>query len=207
MRVALLLCVALALPAWSEDEPVDAPTVLITAFRPFAGRQVNGSQTVVEHLRTAVPGVRLEVLLLDVAWSAPGSTLPARVAELKPRLLIGLGEGHPGRVCVERVARNQRVGADVTGQPPAERAVDAAGPAQRQGTLRFDPAWDLGRGIPVTTSDDAGTYLCNALFYTALGLPVERVGFIHLPPQGDEDGAAYAGRLAPIVRELIRRNL
>jgi pyroglutamyl-peptidase len=197
-------------PAADEEPATSDPVVLITAFKPFDNRGVNGSETVAEALRAGEPGIQLKVLVLDVAWGEPAAKLPALVQQLRPRVLIGLGEGHPGQVCVERVARNQRVGRDVFGKTPPDRFVDPAGPPQRQGTLRFDPAWQLSREIAVTTSDDAGTYLCNALFYTALGdlgVAVGRVGFVHLPPQGAAADADYAGRFVPIVRELVRRNL
>lgn len=208
-HLALVLLSAISISS-AEAPPADGPVVLITAFKPFDNRGVNGSETVAGVLRAGEPGVQLKVLVLEVAWGEPAAQLPALVRQVRPRVLIGLGEGHPGRVCIERIARNQRFGRDVLGKAPPDRFVDPAGPPQRRGTLRFDPAWQLSREIAVDTSDDAGTYLCNALFYTALGdlgVVVERVGFVHLPPQGDEPAADYTGRLVPIVRELIRRNL
>ena len=206
--LVLLLCSSRSLSAADAVEAsVDGPVVLLTAFKPFDNRGVNGSETVAEALRTGQPGVQLTIVVLDVAWGAPAAKLPALVKQLRPRLLIGLGEGHPGRVCVERVARNQCVGPDVFGKAPTEHFVEAGGPPQRLATLLFDPAWQLSGEIAVTTSDDAGTYLCNALLYTALGLDVPRIGFVHLPPQGDVDDKVYSDRLAPIVRELIKRNL
>jgi pyroglutamyl-peptidase len=204
----LFLAFAAALP--SVDAPPSAPPgVLVTAFKPFDNRGANGSETVGEVLRAGEPGLQMNVLVLDVGWAEPAK-LPALVQRLRPRLLIGLGEGHPGRVCIERVARNRRIGHDVFGQEPPDHLVEPGGPPQRAGTLRFDPAWRLSGEIAVVASDDAGTYLCNALFYTALGdlgVAVGRVGFIHLPPQGGEPDADYTRRLVPIVRELIRRNL
>jgi len=44
------------------------------------------------------------------------------------------------------------------------------------------------KGYPCALSEDAGTYVCNALFYRVMffladsGVPA---GFIHLPPAGD----------------------
>lgn len=211
MRTLLTLLTMCAALAWSADEPADGAaqaSVLITAFKPFAQRQVNGSETIAEALRRDHgDGQQIKVVVLDVQWGEPAAKLPALVKQLRPRLLIGLGEGSPGAVMVERVARNHRVGRDERGAMPPERWVEAGGPRQRLATLEFDQAWQLSREIAVASSDDAGSYLCNALLYTALGLEVERVGFIHLPPQDTTEDAEYAKRFAPIVRELIKRNL
>lgn len=208
MRLLLLLG-TLAACAWCGDGPVAAPTVLLTAFQPFAERAANGSRTVAEHLRTGMSEVRIEVLVLPVAWGEPERQLPAAVQRLRPRLLIGLGEGWPQAVMVERIARNRAAGDDERRMPGAGVLL-AGGPAERRGTLQFDPAWRIGDGIAVQASDDAGSYLCNALYYTALGdlgTAVGRVGFVHLPPQGAVPDREYAARFAPVVRELIRRNL
>lgn len=204
----LLLCSPRSFWAADGDEPsTDGPVVLITAFRPFANRTVNGSETVAEALRSDVPGLQVKVLILDVGWKEPSTKLPIMVEKLRPRVLIGLGEGHAGSVMVENVAHNYRVGPDVFGQPPPDRLVESGGPLERRSTLVFNTAWQLSREIAVASSDDAGDYLCNALFYTALGQDVPRIGFVHLPPQGTEDDKEYSDRFVPIVRELIRRNL
>ncbi|MBA3700023.1 MAG: hypothetical protein H0W78_14335 [Planctomycetes bacterium] len=206
-----LFLVLVAASAWSADEPVaSGPVVLITAFKPFAQRKVNGSETVAEALRKDLPGVQVKVLVLEVGWKEPSAKLPLMAQKLRPRVLIGLGEGAVGSVMVEQVAHNYRVGPDVFGQPPADRLVERGGPLERRSTLAFNTAWQLSREIAVASSDDAGDYLCNALFYTALGdlgVAVERVGFVHLPPQGNEDDKDYSDRFVPILRELIERNL
>lgn len=196
-------------PMWTADEPPEnGPVVLITAFKPFAQRKVNGSETVAEALRRDHgDGVQVKVLVLDVVWQEPAAKLPALVKQLRPRLFIGLGEGHAGMVMVESTARNHRVGKDNAGGMPTDRLIEANGPLQRHGTLVFNQAWQLSREIAVGTSDDAGAFLCNALYYTALGLEVPRIGFVHLPPQGEEDDKDYSDRFVPILRELIRRNL
>ncbi len=111
MRIVLtfgLLIVALtSLRAAEVAQPSgEAPVVLITAFKPFNNRGVNGSETVAEVLRAGVPGVQLKVVVLDVVWGEPTAKLPPLIKEHRPRVLIGLGEGFPGAVRVERVARN-----------------------------------------------------------------------------------------------------
>lgn len=207
--IVLVLGISSLMPVLAAEEASkEDQVVLITAFNPFAQRMVNGSETVAEALRRDhSDGLAVKVLVLDVVWQEPAAKLPALVSNVRPRLLIGLGEGHPGSVMVERTARNLRLGRDNAGALPSDRLVEAGGPPERHSTLMFNSTWQLSRDIVVTSSDDAGAFLCNALLYTALGLEIPRIGFVHLPPQGEENDKEYSDRFVPIVQEIIRRNL
>lgn len=209
MRPIILLLLAL-LPALADRLSAvedDAPVVLITAFEPFAQRIKNGSATVAGALGRELTEVSLRIDVMPVRWGEPERRLPALVTKLRPRLLIGLGEGQPGFVAVERVARNQAWGADTLDRLPPGDLLQPDGPRERRSTLLFEEKWKLNREVAVTISDDAGQYLCNALLYTALAQPVERIGFIHLPPQESESDAAYAARFVPVIAGIVRRNL
>lgn len=209
MRPIVLLLLALlpATPIRLQAAEGDAPAVLITAFQPFAQRSKNGSATVAGALGKELSGVNLHIDVMPVRWGEPERRLPMLVAQHRPRLLIGLGEGQPGSVAVERVARNQAWGADTADQSPRHDRLLPDGPHERRSTLLFEEKWPLSREVAVTTSDDAGQYLCNALLYAALAQPVERIGFIHLPPQGNEPDAVYAARFVPVIAGIVRRNL
>ena len=201
---ALALLIGLCLAA-STAEPV----ILVTAFQPFAGRGANGSATVAQRLAgEVIAGCRVTVLVMPVRWGEPARQLPAAVARLQPRLLLGLGEGYPGLVSVERVGANLARPIRDEGQalPPAAQ-LEPDGPATRAARLDFAAGWFGATAIPVRVGDDAGGYLCNELLYRALGQPVGRCGFVHLPPQDGVADAAYAAPLLPVVRELIARNL
>ncbi len=203
MRRPLALLLLATMASALESQPV----VLITAYGPFEGRGVNGSETVARGLDgLEIAGAVVRVRVLPVRWGEPEARVPAAIDELKPALVIGLGEGHPDRVAVERIARNHAQNPDEAGHaPPA--TLQILGPAQRAATLVFDPAWCAGAAIPVVASDDAGAYLCNNLLYVALASAVPRVGFIHLPPQGETPAEDYRAALAPIVRTIIEHNL
>jgi pyroglutamyl-peptidase len=201
MPLLLLLLCCCSLSA-VEGEAI----VLLTGFGPFAGRGVNGSQTVVESLDGhELGGVRIVVTVLPVRWGEPERQLPPLVERWQPRLLLCLGEGRPGVVAVEGLGHNRAAHPDEAGvSAPADLG---PGPASRASRLRFDPAWFSDSSVPVVTSQDAGSYLCNATFYHALALPVDRVGFVHLPPQGATPDAAYQALCTPIIRRLIAENL
>jgi pyroglutamyl-peptidase len=200
--IGLLNCWCFA--AWSATEPV----VLITAFKPFAGRGVNGSATLAYALeRQGVPGHRLAVQIIPVIWGEPERVLPETVQRLRPVLVLGLGEGHPGRIAFERFARNRANGPDERGKPPPSHRILAMGLEKRRSTLGFDAAWFTGLAHPMTTSDDAGDYLCNNLFYVALGLDAARTGFVHVPPQGDTPETTYVAEQLPALTTLISKTL
>jgi pyrrolidone-carboxylate peptidase len=202
--IALML--AAAGVAWSAD--TTAPIVLVTAYGPFDGRGINGSATLAKRLEgLSLAGAMVRTAVLPVVWGEPQARLPRLVAELKPVLLLGLGEGYPGRVVVERVGRNRAAGPDVAGHAPPAAAIEADGPAERRATLAFDAAWFTASPLPVSSSEDAGTYLCNALLYSALAQPVAKIGFAHLPPQGTTPDDEYCAASLPAVRALIERNL
>jgi pyrrolidone-carboxylate peptidase len=73
----------------------------------------------------------------------------------------------------------QRV-ADVRGEVRRPATIIADGPARLESTLfmsAFDHPFDYG------FSENAGTYLCNYIYYRALHeLRDKRVGFVHVPP-------------------------
>ncbi|MFM2092463.1 MAG: pyroglutamyl-peptidase [Planctomycetota bacterium] len=182
-----------------------ADTIVVTGFAPFAGRGVNGSETIARRLDGAViAGATVAVRILPVRWGVPEQTLPGLAAN-RPRLLLGLGEGHPGRIAVELVGRNRAGHPDEAGVPPPARLGD--GPAERDARFAFEPAAFATSPVPVVASRDAGAYLCNAWLWHAAALPVPAVGFVHLPPQGETPDAAYAAPIEPVIRALIARQL
>jgi pyrrolidone-carboxylate peptidase len=206
MKTAIVLALCLAAAAQAADQP--RPIVLVTAFGPFDGRGVNGSATLARRLEgVEVGGAVVRTAILPVRWGEPQSRVPALVDQLKPTLLIGLGEGYPNRIAVETTARNRAEGPDVDGHAPTAVSLEPTGPAERKFRLKFDAAWFTASAVPVGTSDDAGTYLCNDLLYTALGQQLERVGFVHVPPQGAMADDAYAAVCLPAIKTMIARNL
>ena len=219
-----LLAWFLPVAGMATDAPAPAkpaPVVLVTAFSSFAGRTVNGSQTLARALDgTHIGAAVIATAVLPVRWGAPAGTLPGLVQRLQPVLLLGLGEGYPDAVACETTARNLALGADEAGVA-APALLDSTGPAERHARLAFDPGWFLHPAFTVKASDDAGSYLCNNLLYVAAAQPVTMVGFVHVPPQGgtgdDVYQAAllqggtgddvYQAALLPIIRSIIAHNL
>lgn len=187
----------------------EAPRVLVTGFEAFAGRGVNGSATLARSLEGArIAGYEVRAAVLPVVWDGLEGRLAGLLRTHRPALVLGLGEGRPGRVEIETVGRNRAAGIDERGAPPPEALLEPQGPASRAARLAFDPAWFDGSDPPVIASADAGAYLCNHLLFTGLRVSGERpMGFVHLPPQGAETDERYLARLRPAILALLERNL
>ena len=186
----------------------NSQTVLITGFKPFAGRPINGSETLARSFEgEEIAGHQVIVKSIDVAWGAPEQFLPEWQAEYSPSAVVGLGEGSGAVLRLESVGFNRAEGIDESGnEPPHAPCLDPEGPQSRQSTLQFSPK-DNGTSAPWEFSEDAGTFLCNNWLYTALDLFSVPTGFIHLPIQGDSPGSDYVNSLKPLLTDIIAANL
>ena len=168
--------------------------VLVTGFGPFPGVPENPTAGLVAHWRKTPPrlppGVRLTLATIETAYSALSPALQALEADGPFDAAIHFGvSGRALGFTIERRARNftiadrpdargtcplpvlKRGAPDVPTRLPVSRIVSAL--------RRHD--------VPVEVSDDAGGYLCNALFFTAVsglvpGYTPPVVGFVHVPP-------------------------
>jgi len=205
--------------------------ILLTGFEPFGGESLNPSREVLRALGLlggpAPPspawrrsGVELVGCELPVRREDAFETLRGLWDAAAFDLWLGLGQaGGRERVCVERTARNwycaARDGSEAVDSarpegPPGTGSPDRAGEPLVSGApsdYRVD--WPTERlvdalhaeGWPIQVSDDAGSYVCNALLYrmrhhldteTAGGRPRSALvsgdsagapwlGFVHLP--------------------------
>jgi pyroglutamyl-peptidase len=162
--------------------------VLITGFEPFAGLAYNPSAEIAAALDGKEIGGRVIVgRLLPVDFARYRAALDALLREFAPDLYIGFGLASG-----EDMIRIERFGVnladfdipDNAGARHVGRAIEPDGPAARSATIPCAEirAALLEAGIPARLSNSAGSYLCNATLYSALGLARSTpCGFIHLP--------------------------
>jgi len=165
--------------------------VLITGFGPFPGAPVNPSAALAKALaksrRAALSDLEIFTHVFATAYAAVDRDLP-KILKQQPDvvLLFGLA-GRRRHVCVETRARNRAslIFPDATGEKPKSGVIESGGPAALAGRapfVRLRHALRQGR-VPARLSRDAGTYLCNYVFWRALrasgGGPL--VQFIHIP--------------------------
>ena len=168
------------------------PRLLLTGFGPFPGAARNPTATIVDRVaRRADIARRFDVVtnVFPTTWDAIAE-VPDLLDEVRPEAAVLLGFARRARtVRVETRARNRvaapHVDANGCHGPPTLAANGLERLAARW------PATELVRclsdhGLRAEASDDAGGYLCNALFHrvleTSRGRPVV---FLHLPPTRD----------------------
>ena len=155
--------------------------IVVTAFEPFDGRQVNRSWLAVERV-AARPG--LERVRLPVVFAELALRVPELVRRADTVLLVG--EASRPALSIERRARNT-----IDDPRPDNAGAKPRGEVVPGGPAELPATWDAARvlaaargaGVPAELSDDAGAYCCNAALYHALaGAPAALpVGFLHVP--------------------------
>lgn len=168
-------------------------TVLLTGFGPFPGVPFNATQDLIPMIASAAAWHRSDI---DVVWEilpTDWSAAPARVRDIirdvRPQCILHFGVSrHVSSLVVERCARNECSGEpDAAGSCQTNGVVRVGGPPVRIATIPVNAIVDRLKtlGVPSETSDDAGVYICNAVFYQSLDACQARtsakVGFVHLP--------------------------
>lgn len=167
-----------------------ARTVLLTGFDPFNGAAINPSWEAARLLDGwSGPGFAVAARQLPCAFGAALDALRAAIAEVKPDVVIAVGQaGGRSEISLERVAINMDDASirDNAGAQPVDTPIVADGPAAYFATLPVKAivkALRL-RGFPASVSQTAGTFVCNHVFYGlmhhAVGQPL-KAGFIHVP--------------------------
>ncbi|AIX74433.1 MAG: pyroglutamyl-peptidase I [Mixta calida] len=167
-------------------------TVLITAFAPFGGEQINPSWEAVRQLHERmVCGCKVVAKELPCAFGDALTALYAEMEALQPELVIAVGQaGGRADITVERVGINiddARI-ADNNGNQPIDEPIVPDGPAAYFSTLPIKAivAGIREAGIPASVSQTAGTFVCNHVMYGLLHRLAQqgnnvRGGFIHIP--------------------------
>ncbi len=191
-------------------------SVLITGFEPFAGLDNNPSADIAASLDgREIGGHRIVGRLLPVDFARYRAALDTLLREISPALYVGFG-----LATGEDMIRIERFGVnladfdipDNAGASPRGRAIEPEGPEARAATLPSAAIRTalLEAGIPARFSNSAGSYLCNATLYSALGLCAARgtpCGFIHLPYASEQVAALLREGKGPLNGESAAPSL
>lgn len=188
--------------------------LLVTAFGPFGGRELNASSLVLAGLRKSFPGLRTRVLPVD-AVIAPSRLIQA-IRLIQPDALVMLGEaGGSTSIRLETTAWNEldfRI-PDIAGRKYSSRPIRRAAPVSLPSTLPLTEIHDrlVSNGHPVAFSQDPGRYLCNQVFFRAMDHLAQNslaipAGFIHLPLECDYPTARAVAALGDVIR-LVEASL
>ncbi len=178
-------------PPARNQVTVSQRKLLLLAFGPFGSWLENStdqvSRAVFERLTEQGVAARREVLETRLA------TVRGLVDSLKgevPRAVLACGlSGRSTGVQVERRARNLLDFSvpDVGGEQPRHEPVLAGAPQALLSEVNFPVLLEAlkAAGVDASLSDDAGSYICNALYFLLLEALQGRsvpVVFLHLPP-------------------------
>jgi len=187
-------------------------TLLVTGFGPFPGAPFNPTAALVRRLarlrRPALADVKLIAHVFPTSYAAVDHELPKLMAEYKPDALLMFGLAtRAKRLRVEQRARNAiALLADVQSATPHRHAIAPGAPYALP--LRA-PAHRLtgairAAGLPVTLSQDAGSYLCNYLCWRAAEAGPRLAAFVHAPKVRRHPRPRGAKRRRLTVNDLAR---
>ena len=167
--------------------------LLLTAFEPFGGRAKNASQEALQRLMAKAadfPSLRLTARFLPVETGVAAQAICRALDEVRPDILLSLGEAKRDTINLERFGYNERryTIPDNAGNLLDGAPVVPGGPPAYRSTLPLEEilAAVQAAEIPIRLSDDPGRYLCNEVLYSALHHVTETrspalVAFMHVP--------------------------
>ena len=172
------------------------PRLLLTGFGPFPGAPDNPTGPLIKALapRLRKDGFRVSTHVFETTYKAVDSDLPRLLKRIKPDALLMFGLANKARALrVETKARNRIARfPDASFAIPKSRVISAESarslPIRAPKTALLRAA--KSGGLPARLSVNAGDYLCNYLYWHALGAAAEDKGtgtsprtaaFIHVP--------------------------
>jgi pyroglutamyl-peptidase len=165
--------------------------ILVTGFEPFGGEKTNPSWEVASTLPATIAGHAVVCERIPVSFGRGPAAVLAAIRREDPSIVLCLGQaGGRAKVTPEFVGINYadaRIPDNDGGQPRGARLLEDA-PDAYFSTL---PVHAMARamvdaGVPAAVSYTAGTYVCNAVLFSALhalakSRPTVRAGFVHVP--------------------------
>ena len=161
--------------------------ILVTAFEPFGGSNVNTSARVLSLLPERIAGLPVRKRLLPVVFGRAAE----EVLEQEASLIFLLGEaGGRDRVTPETRAVNLRRARipDNAGCQPAQEPCLPGGPEEYRTPVPAAAITARMRqeGWPIALSEDAGTFVCNDTYYLVGVRSPAPAAFIHVPAAPEE---------------------
>ncbi|MBO4361030.1 MAG: pyroglutamyl-peptidase I [Eubacteriaceae bacterium] len=162
--------------------------ILVTCFEPFGGENTNSSMTATQDL-SAPEGWEMHRVVLPVLFSVAASRVMEEAGRLRPDVILLTGQaGSRSYVSVEAMARNVRNAAipDNGGYMPVNEKIAVNGAEACATGIDAEELVERmrKRGINARLSTDAGSFVCNDVYYSVLkylrGTGADIV-FIHLP--------------------------
>lgn len=165
--------------------------ILLTAFDPFGGADVNPAMEAVKLVKNSVAGADIIKLEVPTVFGKSIDTVEAAMKEHMPDVVFCIGQAggrfglHPERVAIN--VDDARI-PDNEGKQPIDVPIFDDGEPAYFSLLPVKAMVQAIRdaGLPSSVSNTAGTFVCNHLMYGVLyhihkSYPSMRGGFMHVP--------------------------
>ena len=173
------------------DLPKKTKKILLTGFEPFGGYSVNSSWEAIKYFdKQTIKDYSVTSLILPVEYKKSVTKLLSFIDSYDPDIIISFGMASDEYIRLEKNARN-RTGPyeDNIGEVPQNMYILKNMPLIYENRLPLEKIYNglLASDIKVEYSNDAGSYVCNYLFYSLMAFGDKHrtrnsLGFIHLPP-------------------------
>ena len=141
--------------------------ILITAFEPFGGLDLNSSSMVLDNIKSTYKNILVSKQKLPVLYGEAFAILSGYMDSFKPDLVICMGQaGGRKNISIERIAVNINSGTlpDNGGILKTDRIIIEKSPNAYFTNLPYKKMLEAGKQ-QVQLSYSAGTYICNDIFY------------------------------------------
>ncbi|KAJ3021135.1 Pyroglutamyl-peptidase 1 [Thoreauomyces humboldtii] len=169
-------------------------SVLLTGFEPFGNSTTNPSWLAVSQIPTRIetPHAVLHVhtIELPVEYTPVSQLVPSLHSRTRPHIVLHVGQGLPGRCCLERTAHtkgyvkldNKRRAPGIADETEEDKILRVDDAVLRRVFEAVVVATDEAHPCGLVISDDAGRYLCEYTLATSLRLgTTECTFFLHVP--------------------------
>jgi len=159
--------------------------ILFTGFEPFGGETINPSWEAVKLLPDEINGVRIIKVPVCVEYERSGEVLKTLIAEHSPDAVVCCGQAGGRRAVTPEMAAvnfDHAEAPDNCGEVRRYAKIDACGQNAYFTALPVEKMVEAVKAadIPCAPSFSAGTYVCNHIYYTLLGI-MEKGLFVHVP--------------------------
>ena len=165
--------------------------ILLTAFDPFGGENVNPALEAVMKVSDVISGARIVKVTVPTVFYKSIDVVTDAVKRERPDAVLCVGQaGGRSALTPERIAVNLDDAQipDNKGNHPVDRTIFPDGAPAYFSTLPIKEMVSAMRaaGVPADISNSAGTFVCNHLMYGLLytlerKYPGVRGGFMHVP--------------------------
>jgi pyroglutamyl-peptidase len=189
--------------------------LLITGFGRFPGAAVNPTTALTARVARAARrrGIDCAAHVFATRYATVDHELPKLIAQYRPDAIVMFGlAGRRRNVCIEAFAKNRTSTwfPDAGGVVPPRGPIAMGAPFRRRGRAPFTFLLAAARATHVRTilSRDAGTYLCNYVYWRAIEAAAQpawprRVVFVHVPRVG-RGFHGRSGRFVFTLNQLAR---